>query len=421
MVKRNAAVVGVMVIALLGVLLASSPPSAATSGSPGVTATTIRVGIPYVDVAAVKAVGVNINWGSVPDAFNAIIANMNAHGGINGRHIVPYIVAVNPTGTAPAATACTQLTEDDTVFVAVAPLQATCYLQNGTPVIASIYAPGTVTGLAQDFTLTPPPAAYDPLQLEVFAKQGVFKHKKVAIFGGTAADESEMKLVQSALAKLHVPIVATAVDSAPQGDLAASNVQVTAIAQRFQSDGADEVVAVGDGSAVWPQGLLAIQSTYNPPWVATNESDLSGDLGGYNDPTYLDKVVTSSPLTPPAAIWNNAGTQQCVRIVRKAYPSDHINAYSPSLPTSEITYMGVELACTDMALFAAVAKAAGKDLTVSSFVHAGYGLKNAVIPGWGVPVSFGAGRPYTLGAVYMVHYDASTKALVFSNTPAATG
>jgi hypothetical protein len=421
MVKRNVAVVGVMVIALLVVLLASTPVSAATSGSPGVTATTIRVGIPYVDVAAVKAVGVNINWGSVPDAFNAIIANMNAHGGINGRHIVPYIVAVNPTGTAPAATACTQLTEDDTVFVAVAPLQATCYLQNGTPVIASIYAPGTVTGLAQDFTLTPPPTAYDPLQLAVFAKQGVFKHKKVAIFGGTAADESEMKLVQSALAKLHVPVVATAVDSAPEGDLAASNAQVTVIAQRFQSDGADEVVAVGDGSAVWPQGLLAIQSTYNPPWVATNESDLSGDLGGYNDPTYLDKVVTSSPLTPPAAIWDNPGTQQCVRIVRKAYPSDHINAYSPSLPTSEITYMAVELACTDMALFAAVAKAAGKDLTVSSFVHAGYGLKNAVIPGWGVPVSFGAGRSYALGAVYMVHYDPSTKALVFSNTPAATG
>ena len=59
------------------------------------TATTIRVGIPYVDVAAVKAVGVDINWGSVPDAFNAVIKNINAQGGINGRKIVPYIVAVN--------------------------------------------------------------------------------------------------------------------------------------------------------------------------------------------------------------------------------------------------------------------------------------------------------------------------------------
>ncbi|MGO8860631.1 MAG: hypothetical protein ACLQRH_07670 [Acidimicrobiales bacterium] len=357
----------------------------------------------------------DIDWGSVPDAFDAIIANINAHGGINGRHIVPYLVAVNPTGTAAAATACTQLTEDDTVFVAIAPLQATCYLQHGTPVIASLYAPGIATGPAQDFTLTPPPSAYDPVQLSVFAKQGVFKHKKVGIFAGVTSDQPEIPVVQAALAKLHVPVVTTAVDSAPEGDLPASNAQVTAIALRFQSDGVNEVVAVDDGSAVWPQGLSAIQSTYNPPWVATNESDLSGDVGGDDNPTYLKNVVTSSPLTPPPAIWNNAGTQQCVRIVKKAYPSDHINDYSPTLPESEITYMSVELACTDMALFAAIAKAAGKDLTVSSFAHAGYGLKNAVIPGWGVPVSFGPGRPYALGAVYMVHYDAYTKALIFAS------
>jgi len=420
MVKRNAAVVVAMVMATVGGLLGSSPATAASSASPGVTATTIRIGVPYVDVAAVKAVGVNIDWGSVPDAFNAIIANMNAHGGINGRRIVPYLIAVNPTGTAPAATACTQLTQDDTVFVAIAPLQATCYLQNGTPVIASLYAPGNVSGVAQDFTLTPPPSAYDPVQLSVFAKQGVFKHKKVGIFAGVTSDQPEVPVVQSALAKLHVPVVATAVDSAPQGDLPASNAQVTVIAQRFQSDGVNEVVAVGDGSAVWPQGLSAIQSTYNPPWVATSESDLSGDVAGDNNPAYLKNVVTSSPLTPPAAIWNNSGTKQCVHIVKKAYPSDQINAYSPTLPTSEITYMSVELACTDMALFARIAKAAGKDLTVSSFVHAGYGLKNVVIPGSGTPISFGPGRPYALGPVYMVHYDPGSKALVFSNTPAAS-
>ena len=127
-------------------------------------------------------------------------------------------------------------------------------------------------------------------------------------------------------------------------------------------------------------------------------------------------MVTSSPLTPPAAIWDNAGTQQCVHIIKKAYPSDQISAYNASVPESEATWMGVELACTDMALFADIAKAAGKDLTVSSFVHAGYGLKNLVLPGANAPVSFGPGRPYVLGPVYMVHYDAATKAVVYANT-----
>ncbi len=415
MAKRNLIGAGALIVAL-SCASAVSPASAAPSDTPGVTATTIRVGIPYVDLAALTDLGVNMSWGSVPDAFDAIIDNINAHGGINGRKIVPYLVAVDPSGTAPAATACTQLTEDDTVFVAIGPLEATCYLEHDTPVVASIYAAGTSSSVAQDFTATPPNSAYDPLQLSVYDKQGVFKHKKVALFGGDAGDASEVPFVQSSLAKLRVPVVTTAVDSAPEGDTAASNAQVQVIAQKFQSDGVNEVVAVGDGSAIWPEGLSAIQSSYNPPWVATSESDFTGAVGSDYSPIYLSNVVTSSPLTPPTAIWDNAGTQQCVRIVKKAYPSDQIRAYSATVPESEDTWLSVELACTDMALFADIAKAAGKDLTVSSFVHAGYGLKNLVLPGADAPVSFGPGRPYALGPVYMVHYDAATKNVVYANT-----
>jgi len=408
-------VAAAMSMATMWGMLGVVPASAASQATPGVTATTIRVGVPYVDVAAVKAVGVNIDWGSVPDAFNAVIANINAHGGINGRKIVPYIVAVDPTGTAPAATACTQLVQDDTVFVAIAPLQPACYLQHGIPVVASIYPAASSPTAAQDFTPIPPAAAYDPLQLKVYAKQGVFAHKKVAIFGGTAADQSQLPAVQSALAKLHVPVVESAVDSAPQGDLPAENAQLTAIAQRFQTDGVNLVVAVGNGSAVWPEGLSAIQSAYNPPWVAENESDFTGAVSGKYDPKYLANVVTSSPLTPPQQIWDSPGTQQCVRTIKKAYPSDGIRAYNASLPGSEATWMSVELACTDMALFTDIAKAAGKNLTVASFVHAGYGLKNVLLPGTNAPISFGPGRPYALGPVYMVHYNGATKALVFAS------
>jgi hypothetical protein len=403
-----------MTMATMWGTLGPVPASGGAQATPGVTATTIRVGVPYVDVAAVKAVGVNIDWGSVPDAFNAVIANINAHGGINGRKIVPYIVAVNPTGTAPAATACTQLVQDDTVFVAIAPLEPACYLQHGVPVVASIYPASGSPTAAQDFTITPPAAAYDPLQLKVYAKQGVFAHKKVAIFGGTTADQSEVPVVQSALAKLHVHVVTSAIDSAPQGDLPAENAQLTAIAQRFQTDGVNLVVAVGNGSAVWPEGLSAIQSGYNPPWVAATESDFTGAVSGKYDPKYLSNVITSSPLTPPQQIWDSPGTQQCVHTIKKAYPSDGIRAYDASLPASEATWMSVEIACTDMALFTDIAKAAGKNLTVASFVHAGYGLRNVLLPGANAPISFGPGRPYALGPVYMVHYNGATKALVFA-------
>ena len=53
--------------------------------SQGVTATTIRVGIPYVDLSAVRQFGITLDQGNFPDAYNALIANLNAHGGIDGR------------------------------------------------------------------------------------------------------------------------------------------------------------------------------------------------------------------------------------------------------------------------------------------------------------------------------------------------
>jgi len=408
-----------VVTAVMGALTQGNIAFAASSATQGVTATTIRVGVPYIDVEApaIRAAGVDINYGSFSDAFNALIDNINAHGGINGRKIVPYIVAVNPEGTTAAATACTQLTEDDAVFVVIAPLQATCYLERNEPVVGSIYPSGTSSNVAQDFSPTPPPAAFDPLELSAIDKKGVFKHKKVAIFGGGTGDKSELAVVRSALAKLRVPVVSTAIDAAPQGDTAAVNAQIEPIALRFQSEGATEVVAVGTGAAVWPEGLSAMQSTYNPPWVATVADDFNGAVGSGDGAQYLSNVVTASPLTPPAVTWNNAGTQECVHIIKKAYPSDGIRAFNASLPTSEQTWTSVEIACTDMALFEDIAKSAGKNLTVSRFVHAGYGLRNVVLPGANLPISFASNRPFGLGPVYMVHYDAATKSVVYADSP----
>ena len=62
------------------------PTVAAASSTPGVTAKTITVGIPYVDIAYVdKTFGLKLNQGSYPDAYTALFDQLNAHGGIDGR------------------------------------------------------------------------------------------------------------------------------------------------------------------------------------------------------------------------------------------------------------------------------------------------------------------------------------------------
>jgi len=398
-----------------------SAANAADAPTQGVTATSIRVGIPYVDLAAVRQFGITLDQGSFPDAYNAIIENLNAHGGIDGRHLVPYLVAVNPVGTGPAITACTQLAEDDAVFVALAPQQPDCFLQqHHVPTISGSFQNVLSSSAAPNFTLEPPLSAYDPLQLSVLAHQGVFKGKKVGLFAGTELDGSELKVVQSSLKSLGVRVVESAVDGAPQDDEVATNQQAALIAQRFQLAGVNEVVAVGTGATVWPESLQANESSYLPSWIATSEPGLeSAVLGSSIAPKYLENVLTTSPVPSNYQLWHTPAVQACDQVVRKAYPALEITPPTNPLMGSDQTFYAVESACLNVDLFATIAKAAGKDLTASSFAHAGYALRDAAIPGSGEPVSFGPGRAYAIGPVYLVTFDKAKNVLQFAGSPAA--
>ena len=403
------------------VMGAGASPTAGAAGPPsqGVTATTIRIGIPYIDFSAIRQFGITLNQGNFTDAYTAIIDDLNAHGGVDGRKLVPYLLAVSPVGTAPAATACTQLDEDDKIFAAIAPFEPACFLEQGVPTISGSYQEGPASGVAPNFTLTPPQAAYDPVQLKVFAHKGVFKGKKVGIFGGQTTDESEVSVVASALRSLHVPVVATGVDGGASGDTAAINQQANIITQRFESSGVNEVVAVGEGSLVWPDALQANQSAYHPPWVATVEGTLETSvIAASISPMYLRGVLTSSAVPSNYQIWHTPFVQHCDQVVRKAYPSDKITPPTNPISGSDQTFYSVESACINMALFTTIAKAAGKDLTVGNFEKAGYALRNATIPGAAAPVSFGPGRSYPLGPVIVVTYDPAKNVLNFASSAA---
>jgi len=415
-------VIGSLLLSAVAVVAGAGPASAApTAPTQAVTATTIRVGIPYVDLAAVRQFGITLDQGNFPDAYNAIIANLNAQGGINGRHLVPYLVAVNPVGTGPAITACTQLAEDDEVFVAIAPQQADCFLQqHDVPTISGMFQDAGIPNGAPNFTLLPPAAAYDPLQLAVLKHRGVFKNKRVGIFAGAESDSSELKVVQASLTSLGVHVVQSAVDGAPQSDEVATNQQAGLIAQRFQAAGVNEVIAVGTGATVWPESLQANEGSYLPAWIATDESGLeSAVLGSSIQPKYLENVLTTSPVPSNYTLWHTPAVQACDRVVRKAYPSLKITPPTDPLTGSDQTFYAVESACLNVDLFATIAKAAGKDLTWSTFAQAGYGLRNAAIPGSGAPVSFAPGRAYAIGTVYLVTFDKAKSVLQFADSPVA--
>jgi hypothetical protein len=411
-----------MIVTVINTIdVAPSPSGGSSPPSQGVTATTIRVGIPYLDLAALLKAGVSLDQGNYPDAYNALIIDMNAHGGINGRRIVPYLVPVSPIGTAAAATACTQLTEDDKVLVAISPVQADCYLQDhDTPTINGIFQSVQALGGAPNFSVWPPPGVFDRLQLSVFKQHRVFAGKRIGLFAGGVTDQSELRVVQSTLGSLHVAVVQTAVQDALVGDAGTYNQQFSVIAQRFKEAGVNEVIAVGTGSFFWPENLQDIQSSYNPPWIATSESILEmGVLAGSPvSSTYLKNVLTASPIPPNTLFWHTPWVQRCARVVHKAYPTDKVTPPTNPQTGRDESFLAVAAACINLALFATIADAAGKNLTTSSFVESGYRLRNAVVPGLLAPISFGPRRPYVIGPVYLVTYDPLHNSMKFSTSSA---
>jgi len=411
-------------VLLVVTALNEGAPSLASGASPssnGVTATAIHVGIPYLDFNAVLKFGVTLDQGNFPDAYSALIADMNAHGGINGRRIVPYLVPVSPLGTAPTATACTELTEDDRVLVALNPYQPDCYLRDHhTPTINGIYQSAQALSGVPNFSIVPPPAVYDRLQLSVFKRYGVFAGKRLGLFAGGLTDQGELRAVQSVLSSLHVPVVQTAVQDAPVGDASASDQQFSSIVQRFKEAGVSEVIAVGTGSYVWPALLQGIQSSYNPPWEATDEGALETAVraGPSISSEYLKNVVTSSSTPAGDVFWRTPSVQKCARVVHKAYPTDKMTPpTNPQIGPDE-TFYAVAVACATLGLFATIAKAAGENLTTDTFIQAGYRLRNAIVPGLGAPISFGPNRSYVIGPVYLVTYDPVNHSMKFSTSSA---
>ena len=290
----------------------------------GVTPTSIKLGITYLDTSAIKNI-VNIDPGNFQVAYTALIDQINAKGGVNGRKIVPVFEPIDPIGTGPAATACTTLTEDDKVFAVIGFFQAAdtaCYLQtHDTPLIGATPSKASAAqSKAPWFNDVISDNDLVPKEMAAFNQERVFAKKKVAVVGDTS-DQAEVDLVLSELKKLKVDVVQTATNSVPDTDQAATDSEYAVIAQKFKTSGANVVIAVGDAGVSWPEALQDNQSTYLPRLIVPDYSDLETVLASKSSSTGAEFtgaltagdthhlrwsgttppcVVASPPSTPPS-------------------------------------------------------------------------------------------------------------------------
>ena len=240
--RKAIAAIAVLVtsVAALLQLGANAADGAQSQSGQGVTPTSIKVGVTYPDVAAISNI-INVDPGNYQVAYTALFDQINAHGGIDGRKIVPVYAAVDPLGTAGAATACSQLTEDDKVFAVLGFFQAAdtaCYVDTHvTPIIgASLTSAESAAAKAPWFNNLISDSDLVPKEMAIFQQEGAFSGKKVGVVG-TSADQAEINLVLPALEKLKVHVVQTAVNDVPDTDTTAQVQEYGVIADKFQSSG----------------------------------------------------------------------------------------------------------------------------------------------------------------------------------------
>jgi len=419
--KTFMALAGLLVAATGFTQLVALGTAGAESSGQGVTASAIKVGITYPDVAAIKNL-INVDPGNYQVAYSALIKQLNAAGGINGRQVVPVFAAVDPLGTAGAATACTQLTEDDKVFVAMGFFQqvdTACYLQtHTTPIIgASLTAAQSAQARAPWFNYQISSSDLVPKEMAIFKKDGAFGGKKVGVVS-TSADSVETALVLPALKKLGVNVTENAVNSVPDTDTAAQVAEYGTIAQRFQSSGVDVVVAVGNAGNGWPSALQQNQSTYAPRLIATDYNDLdayTSNKAGHSN-TILKNVLTAGPQPPPSVEWNDPAMKKCVATVQKAEPAAVINNPVTATSATPVTWTAPETACQQMALFTDIVKAAGKTLTNQTFLKGGQSLTHVTIPGGGGTFNFSGNHNDGDGPVFVYTWSPSANNFALKQT-----
>ena len=416
--RRPLAVIVATVMTITGFILMAGIADGAADNQPGqgVSPTSIKLGITYLDAAAIKNI-VNIDPGDYQGAYTALIDQINAKGGINGRRIVPVFEPIDPIGTTPAATACTALTEDHKVFAVIGffqPADTACYVTtHDTPMIgATLTNAESAKAAAPWFNNVISDNDLIPKEMAAFKHEGVFANKKVAVVGDKS-DQAELNLVLPELKKLKVNVVQTAVNGVPDNDQVATTSEYNVIALKFKDAGANMVIAVGDAGVSWPKALHENQSTYLPRLIVPDSADLAtvvSNKANYS-PTELNGTLTAGGTPPPAVEWNDPAMKRCIATVHAADPKAVINNPVTATASTPVTWNAPETVCQQLALLEDIVKAAGKTLNNTTFNRGGESLTHVTIPGGGGTYDFGPGHRDGDGPVTIFEWNAAAEKL----------
>ncbi|MCY3637382.1 MAG: ABC transporter substrate-binding protein [bacterium] len=339
-------------------------PTVLTDSFRGVTAEAIKIGIVIIDIAMIGR-----SNGDVEAKWQAVIDDVNANGGVLGRRLEPVYVTYSLLGDVATEAACVELTQDEQVFAAMGPLLSNlnCFTDvNETIFISAFTISQEEFDRSKAVAIGPGalPARSAVIGVEALVGAGVFDGP-VAVH--VAADTgSERDHYVDALVAAGIEVVSETAATDTGGDIAASEAEMQAFAQRWQADGAEIIFGVGSGAVL---GIVAglDRGPYRPAVVFVGpiglDIQLYRDLG-YSTDSLEGAIALGSLGFEDLALAGEPSVTACIERFEAA-SGETVNI-SPE--EGEVVNLNTTIwACQAVEVFTQIATAAGADLTNDSF------------------------------------------------------
>lgn len=368
MKKFRTAIAAVATAGLVVAATASvaAPAGAASAPANGVTDTTVTLAYPEIDFAALKDVGVNLDRGDTQKIFDALVADINAKGGIDGRQVQVNVVKYNLLNPASADSACVAMTEDQKVFAVLDAFAGTvassnkCITDHKTFLVGGDPDPAIAakTPWVGQFAST---ARRSTLLVDLLKNGNKLKGKTIAVISNQTDSETAKKVMVPALKKAGTPAKVVLVDDAPAGDTAAVDANYQVFIEKMKAEGVDQVIFVGSEVS---GGFSRLVSNGFDAAVATPNADQLEGIGKnqtQNPPSAYNGALTLGGMAGQET-FKQPAIQKCVKTFNAKNPD--ITVKSPELVPEGGTdwATGIIIACNQLALFQTIADKAGKDL-----------------------------------------------------------
>ena len=234
----------------------TSPPGSTTtlpadkSLGHGVSASTIKLGVALVDFKAIEQYTDLIRTDAEQKQIYGIyIDDINAHGGINGRKIVPVYRYYSPLGSAGILQLCTAFTQDDDVFAVVGTFvdfsgdAQTCIAKQEKRVLMTFNLTQAIMDKSPAGLIVTPgsvPEGSASIFIKLIQKQGTLDGKTVAVLGDSTESAVVNGTIVPELKKAGIDLGTTAVlDVGTSGDFTAAQAQLTSFMEKWKTEGVD--------------------------------------------------------------------------------------------------------------------------------------------------------------------------------------